>query len=638
MLPLPADDEQIISALLDAELPALLAALAHITGDMSVLQPELRPELARLREPQAGYTASQMAMARQVCCDALLRFRDDLAGVPARPSPVDVRHIMAFAAGTDVGDRYIPLLTEELALDGDELRAPRWTKDALAPERPFRVAIVGAGMSGLAAAHRLDQAGIAFEIFEKNADVGGTWLENSYPGCRVDVQNHMYSYSFAQRTDWPRYYSPRKVLAEYFHDCADRFGLLERISFTTEVTSIVWNDAEKLWTLTVDGPDGHRRVTANAVVSAVGQLNRPKMPDIAGVGSFQGPAFHTARWDHRVDLVGKRIAIIGTGASACQVIPAIAPDVADLRVFQRTAPWQMPAPNYSLDMAPGLRWLFQHVPFYAQWYRGWLFWRSAEIMMPYATVDPDYPPTERSVSKENDEIRELLTAWLAQLSEGDPELFAKVLPDYPPFSKRFLVDDGGYVRALRLPHVHLDTNPIAAIEARGIRMADGTLHEVDVIVYGTGFQASDFLMPMSVIGRDGVELHDRWKGDARAYLGMVIPGFPNLFCLYGPNTNIVVNGSIIYYSECEVHYMVECLRLLLADGLGSLECRPEVHDAYNARIDEANLLRTWGFSKVRSWYKNSTGRTAQNWPFSVIEFFEQTRSPNTADYVLTGAT
>ncbi len=632
--PLPAEDAQIEAALEQAELSVLLGAVAHITGDLSFLRPELRPDPTKLREPNSGYTAEQAALARELCLDGLRRYRDEMGGVAARPSPDDVLTIMRFASGSDIGERYVPLLNEELAIDGDELRAPHWTKAAVAPDRPFRVVVIGAGMSGIAAAHRLDQAGVDFEVFDKNDNVGGTWLENSYPGCRVDIQNHMYSYSFAQRNDWPRYFSSREILAEYFRDCAERFGLLDRINLRSEVRSATWDDVTQLWTVVVDTPEGRRTVEANAVISAVGQLNRPRYPNIAGFGEFAGPAFHTARWDHDVDLSGKRVAIIGTGASACQVIPAIAATVADLTVFQRTAPWQLPAPNYSQDVAPGLQWLFGHVPFYAQWYRCWLFWRGAESMMPLAIVDPEFPPTEVSVSAANAEIRELLMMWLQVMTDGDPELFAKVTPNYPPFSKRFIVDDGALLMAYRQPNVHLDTNRIERIEPTGVRTSDGVLHEVDVLIYGTGFQASDFLMPMQVVGRNGVELHDRWQGDARAYIGITIPDFPNLFCLYGPNTNIVVNGSIIYYSECEVHYVVDCLRLLLQQGHGSFDVRSDVHDEYNDRIDAANRLRTWGFSKVSSWYKNATGRTAQNWPFSVLEFYELTREVNPDDYRL----
>jgi 4-hydroxyacetophenone monooxygenase len=637
LAPLPADDSDIEAALEHAEFVALLGALAHITGDLDVLRPELRPDALKLREPNSGYSPDQLALAREVCLEALRTFRDELGGVPARPDDVAIRTIMEFTAGTELSDRYIPLLAEELAIDGDEVRAPRWTRDQIDPDRPFTVAIIGAGMSGIAAAHRLDQAGVEFVVFDKNHDVGGTWLENSYPGCRVDIQNHMYSYSFAQRTDWPRYFSPRDVLADYFRSCAERFGLMDRIELDTEVRSAEWDDDAQLWRLEVSGPDGVRRVSAHAVVSAVGQLNRPGFPDIAGVApdgscAFAGPSFHTARWDHSVDLAGKRVAVVGTGASACQVIPAIAGEVAELTVFQRTPPWCLPALNYSVEVAPGLQWLFGHVPFYAQWYRCWLFWRGAESMMPYAVVDPEYPPTELSVSAANDDIRLLLVEWLRLLTDGDPELFEQVLPDYPPFSKRFVVDDGAYISTLRQPHVSLETTPIERIEPGGVRTSDGALHEVDVIVFGTGFQAADFLTPMRVVGRGGIDLHERWQGDARAYLGIVVPGFPNFFCLYGPNTNIVVNGSIIYYSECEVHYVVECIRLLLDEGAASLDCREAVHDAYNDRIDAANALRTWGFSKVRSWYKNSTGRTAQNWPFSVLEFWEQTRTPDPDDF------
>jgi 4-hydroxyacetophenone monooxygenase len=636
MPPLPTNDAEIIQALSEGEMAALLAAVAHISGDRSILSAELRPDLAKMREPNAGYTEAQLAESRERCLAGLRKLRDEQGGVAARPSDEEVRSIMEWLAGTEISERYIPLLAEELSIDGDQLRAPHWNKAGLASDRPFKVVIIGAGMSGIAAAHRLDQAGVDFVVYDKNGDVGGTWLENSYPGCRVDIQNHMYSYSFAQRTDWPMYHSPRDVLAGYFRDCAEQFGLIDRIQFHTEVRSATWHDDSQLWRLVIDGPHGVEEVEANVVVSAVGQLNRPKLPtEIAGFGRFEGPAFHTARWDHSVDLAGKRVAIIGTGASACQVIPIAAKQVSHLTVFQRTAPWQLPAPNYSLNVADGLQWLFEHVPFYAQWYRLWLFWRGAELMMPLAIVDPDFPPTEKSVSAANEEMRALLTMFLQMMTDGDPELFEKVVPDYPPFSKRFVVDDGGLLLTYRQPHVNLETSDILGIEATGVRTADGTLHEVDVLIYGTGFQAADFLMPMEVIGLGGLSLHEHWDGDARAYIGVTIPGFPNLFTLYGPNTNIVVNGSIIYYSECEVHYVVECLRLLLADNKSSLDCRVEVHDAYNEKIDAANRLRTWGFSSVRSWYKNKTGRTAQNWPFSVLEYWELTRSPNPDDYLLT---
>ena len=636
--PLPPDNAAIELGLAEAELAALLAATAHITGDMTVLDPTLRPDPLRMREPQSGYSTEQQALARQLILNALITFRDEQAGIPARPDVGRLHEIMNFVAGENVTDRYLPLLLEELALDGD-LRAPQWTLQQLAPDREMSVVVVGAGMSGIAAAHRLNQAGVACTIIEKNDDVGGTWLENTYPGCRVDIQNHMYSYSFAQKHDWPYYFSPRPVLHQYFRDCAERFGIIPQIRFRTEAVSCRWDEPAQKWHVLIRDADGvASTLVADVLVSAVGQLNRPRFPTIAGRESFAGVAFHSAQWNHQTDLTGKKVAVIGTGASACQFIPIVGQQAAELRVFQRTAPWLIPAERYQQQVSAGFQWTLGHVPFYSEWYRFWMFWRGAEGMLPAAIVDPDYPPTERAVSVINDFMRDLLQQWTDALSDGDPVLRRQLTPNYPPLSKRFVVDDGSYVMTLRQPHVRLVTTPIAAIEPTGIRTTDDELFEPDVIIYGTGFQASDFLTPMTVTGRDGADLHDQWSGDARAYLGIVIPNFPNFFCLYGPNTNIVANGSIIYFSECEVHYVLQHIHAMLSNRLSSLDCRMDVHDAYNVRIDEANALRTWGFSGVSSWYKNDFGRTAQNWPFSVLEYWEQTRHAEVADFHCTPLT
>jgi 4-hydroxyacetophenone monooxygenase len=625
-------DSELAAALEGAELPALLATVAHITGDLTVLRPELCPDPLRAREPQGGYSSGQQQLAQAAILDGLRYFRDVQRCVPAAPVIEQLQAIMDFLAGAPVSERYVPLLLEELAIDGD-LRAPPWRSDDLAPGRTLRVVVIGAGMSGIAASHRLQQAGIDHVVLEKNDDVGGTWLENRYPGCRVDVQNHMYSYSFAQKADWPYYFSSRDVLRDYFRECAERFGVLHHVRFGTEVVRCSWDDAAGMWQVVARDRQGCESTTsAHAVISAVGQLNRPKLPDIAGRDTFAGSSFHSAQWNHSVDLRGKKVAVIGSGASACQFVPPVAEQAGELRVYQRTPPWLIPAERYRQPVAGGFRELLTHVPFYAEWYRFWLFWRGAEGMLPAATVDPGYPPTERAVSETNEQFRQLLLMWMHALTEGDPVLREQLTPHYPPLSKRFVVDDGSWVMALRRPNVQLVTVPIQRIEADGIRTEDGELFEADMIIYGTGFQASQFLSPMTVTGRGGVDLHRHWGGDARAYLGIVAPGFPNFFFLYGPNTNIVVNGSIIYFSECEVHYVMEYLRTLLAENLTALDCRTDVHDAYNRRIDAANRLRTWGFSTVSAWYKNEFGRTAQNWPFSVLEYWEQTRHVDIDDY------
>ncbi len=549
--PIVESDDEIRTALEDAEVPPLLPALAYLTGDRSILLDELRPDPLLLGMPQGGFTEAQLAAARELALGALIRFRDGGCRPAPPPSDTELLQIMEFAVGggADMA-AYLPLLEEELAARGEDRRAPSWRKDDLATDLDFRVVIIGAGMSGLLAAHRLKQAGVPFVVFEKNDDVGGTWLENSYPGCRVDNPNHNYSYSFAQRHDWPLHFSTQDVLLDYFHRCADAFGVREHVQFETTVRAATWSDEEGRWTVRVECPDGREEtLAANAVISAVGQLNRPLFPDIAGRDSFEGHAFHSARWDHAIDLCDKRVAVIGTGASAVQFIPEIAPSVGELLIFQRTPPWLAPTDDYHAEVEPGLRWLYTHVPSYSEWNRFHIFWKMGDGVLAGVRVDPDWEPKDRSVGLFNDILRQLLTGYLETQFTDRPELLDQVLPTYPPGAKRLLRDNGVWADALKRDNVQLIPDSIREITPKGIVTADGVAHDVDVIIYGTGFQASKFLTPMTVTGRGGVDLHEHWSGDARAYLGVTVPGFPNLFCLYGPNTNIVINGSIIYFSE-----------------------------------------------------------------------------------------
>ncbi len=549
-LPITETDAEILTALSEIETPPLLAAVATLTGDFSLLRPELAPQASQSFDPTGGVTPEQAVEARSAAAAALGRYRD--AGcVPAPPpDPDSIRTALEFLAGAGVASDYIELMTEELAIDGVDRRAPGWDLDTVAPDRDLRVVIIGAGMSGMVAAHRLGQAGIPYVILEKNADVGGTWLENRYPGCRVDVPNHFYSYSFAQTSTWPQYFSTQSVLLDYFRACAEELDIRPHVEFETEVIDATWNAVDAAWNVTVRRADGTTDVVVgHAVVSAVGQLNRPNYPDIPGIDGFAGSSFHSARWDSSVDLTGKRVAIIGTGASAAQFIPAVAQLAGHLTVFQRTPPWLIETPNYHDDLPAGARWLLDHVPAFAHWDRVWVFWRSHEVLVPMAAVDDEWEPEVpgQSVSLMNDIVRQIFTEYY-RMQFPDPELFEKVLPKYPPFSKRFVRDNGIWARTFARDDVELDVGAIGAVTETGIAMVDGTEHEFDVIIYGTGFQASSFLTPMTVHGTGGKDLHSSWDGEARAYLGLTIPDFPNLFLMYGPNTNIVINGSIIYFS------------------------------------------------------------------------------------------
>ncbi|MCU1380423.1 MAG: hapE, partial [Acidimicrobiales bacterium] len=529
--PLTASDEAIRAAVCDAPIPPLLAAIAHLTGDHSCLRDDLRPDLTRVLEPDAGYVPAQLDAARRLAADALIRFRDGGSKPAPPPGEDEVRALVEFVAGGPVDDGYLPLLEAELALDGADLRAPAWHLSDIAPGERFTVAVVGAGMSGIVAAHRLRQAGVDVVVFEKNDDVGGTWLENDYPGCRVDIQSHFYSYSFAQTPDWPQWHAQQPVLLEYFRQCVDRFDLRNAIRFRTEVIEARWSDEEQRWQVETLDADGTSEIhSVDALVSATGQLNRPHLPDIPGIERFEGPWFHSARWDHDVDLTGKRVAVIGTGASSVQFIPRVAEVAEHLTVFQRTPPWLLPVAYYEDDLPDGVRWLLRHVPQYGRWDRLWVFARTQEGLLPLAEVDPDWEPKDRSVGPLNDMLRGMLALYYESVFP-DAELRDKVLPTYPPVAKRVVLDNGTYPAALQRPNVTLETTDIAAVTSTGVRTVDGVDHQADVVLYGTGFQASKFLTPMRVTGAGGIDLHERWAGDARAYLGITVPGFPNLFLM-----------------------------------------------------------------------------------------------------------
>jgi 4-hydroxyacetophenone monooxygenase len=340
------------------------------------------------------------------------------------------------------------------------------------------------------------------------------------------------------------------------------------------------------------------------------------------------------QWRHDVDLRGKRVICIGTGASALQFLPHLAEQAASLVVLQRTPPWLAPTPDYHEPVGAGLRWLYGHVPGYSEFNRFAIFWRMGDGVLDAVRVDPAWQGDSRSVSAMS-ELTGLLLAEYITAEFGDrPDLMAKVMPDYPPGAKRMVRDNGVWARTLKRANVVLDTTGIARIHPHGVEMCDGTVHEADVLVYGTGYEASHFLAPMKVVGRGGADLHEQWHGDARAYLGVAIPNFPNFFCLYGPNTNIVVNGSIVYFSECGVRYVLDLLRLLLAGGARSMEVRGDVHDRFNVACDAENGTMAWGWSPVNSWYKNDLGRVSQNWPFTLLEYWQRTKEADPTEFIL----
>lgn len=631
------DRETLNRALADAHVPSLMMSLVHLTGDASHLDGAPLLVYEMMGDGQGGLSPEYQAEIRARVAAAMEAY---WGGKPVTANPGDAiaRRMMDTIAGVEIPEHYVPFLAEELAMDTPDPKKPA----PIAPKlkgRSLKVLIIGAGMSGLLTAIRLKQAGIDFEIVDKNADVGGTWLENVYPDCRVDNPSHMYSYSFEENHVWPYFFSTQPVLLEYFRDVAKRYDLRKTVRFSTTVSEARFDEAANVWRVAITGKDSKKEtLIANVVVSAVGQLNQPRMPEIPGVGTFKGPAFHSARWDKNVDVSGKDVAIIGTGASAFQFVPAIAPAVKHMTVFQRTPPWLLPTPDYHFPVEEGKKWLIQHLPYYDKWYRFYLFWMGTDGVYEAMKIDPAWNDNTEAVSQVNHELRTMAVELIKMQVADRPDLVDKVVPSYPMGGKRMVRDNGVWLGALKRENVDLVTEKIEKIVPEGVVTADGKTHTADILIYGTGFKASSFLDTYRVVGRGGVELHEKWKGDARAYLGVTVPGFPNFFMLYGPNTNIVVNGSIIFFSECGVRYILGCIDLLAETGVETMEVRGDVHDRFNEKVDAANQKMAWGSPHVQSWYKNALGRVSQNWPFPNVEYWQVTLKPNPADFILDGGT
>lgn len=629
------DDETIAAALEDVSIPTLLLACVHMTGDLSPIRGLLAPHMLVINEVQGFMTEQEKADARALALDVICDYRDRGCPEPAPPSVADIKEMMAWLCCEEVPDEYIPMLMEEMELDGTDARKVELHVDTEA-RADFPVVVIGCGESGLLAGIRLKEAGIPFTIVEKNAGPGGTWWENTYPGARVDVGNHFYCYSFEPSDHWTEFYAQQPELQRYFQDVMERHGVEPSIRFSTEVIAARWDTTAAVWDVTVRTASGaEEHLTARAVISAVGQLNRPNLPDIEGLDTFGGPWFHSAQWDHSVDHRGQRVAVIGAGASGFQIVPTIAPDVDHLTVFQRTAQWMFPNPNYHAKVGPGVKWALRHLPFYGRWYRFLILWSACDKGLEGARIDPDWPHQERSVSEGNEMTRLIFTDWITSQIGDDPELLAKALPDYPPTAKRTLQDNGSWLGALTRDNVDLVRDGIDHIEPGAIVTVSGERVEVDLIVFATGFQANRFLWPMEITGRTGRTLRDVWGDRPKAYLGITVPEFPNLFCMYGPGTNLAHGGSLIFHSECQMRYITGCLDVLISQDRASMEPRDDVHDAYYQRVQKELEGLVWSHPSVtHSWFKNPEGKIHVLSPWRLVDYWSWTRRPEIDDFVL----
>ncbi len=478
-----------------------------------------------------------------------------------------------------------------------------------------RIAILGAGASGLCAAIQLQRAGFNnFVIYEKTDGVAGTWHDNTYPGAACDVPSHFYSYSFEPKSDWSHKYSPQSEIKAYFEHCASKYGLSPHIRFNTELKSARFDEPTGKWRLTTAAGEEE---SFDVFVNGCGQLNRPYIPDLAGRDSFRGRAFHSARWEHQYDLTGKRVAVIGNGASAIQFVPRIAPVVAEMCIFQRSPNWIVPRGDYAYSIVA--KRVFSDVPAVRTIYRWFFYWQLEKNFFAFR------PDTWLAKGFEK-AARDHLEANIK-----DPDLRRTLTPDYPIGCKRILIDDEFYP-ALARPNVHVVTAGIDRIDADGIVTADGTHRQFDAIIYATGFDTTHFLAPMEIVGVGGKSLAEEWKSGAEAYLGIAMAGFPNLFMLYGPNTNLGHN-SIIFMIECQVRYIVKCVKALANRHLRYLDVKRDEMERYNAAI-QAELARSVWAAGCHSWYKTESGKVTNNWSNFTVKYWLDTREPDLAKFVL----
>jgi 4-hydroxyacetophenone monooxygenase len=627
------EPDRLDAALAVANIPSLLMVLHHLTGEEQWLADPYRPTRARGQEDHdtGGLDEDLQRQIRSAAATAIHRWYRGEPAATGSPDEYHLRRMMEACVGEPVPAEYAHMGRVEMGFDADP--SSRADHPLEPPQADVSAIVIGAGVSGLAVTKRFRDAGVPFTVLERNREVGGTWFENGYPGCGVDTPSYLYSFSFARRA-WNRYFARQPEVAAYMSSVADEFDLRSSIVFGAEVVRAEYDEDAAMWTVTARGPDGREiAYTATILVSAVGLFNPPKVPTLPGADEFDGAAFHSARWPAGLVLSGKRVAVVGTGASAMQIVPAISAGPTEVTVFQRTPQWIAPMEKYFDDVSGDVHWLMDHVPYYHEWYRFRLVWLWNDKVHAGLRMDPEWTGSPAAVNRVNDRNRQYLTAYIEQQLDGFPELLGKSVPQYPPFAKRMLLDNGWY-RALKRPNVSLVDETVVALERDGVVTTSGARHPADVVVYATGFETDRYLHPIEVTGRGGAVLAKAWnETDPRAFLGMTVPGFPNLFLMYGPNTN-PPGGSYIYIAECQSHYIASLAATMRARGIASVDCRDERYEAYTSEVDAAAAELLWSHPGVESYYKNAFGRVVTNSPWRVVDYWHMTRQPDLADYVV----
>lgn len=625
------DPEELRTNLGKADSGILVAVLAQLTGDKTVVD-RYSGRISFTPDPPeqiGGTDPDTQAELVEAVVTALQSPRP--AGAVPFDDPELFAAIAPLALGTEVGDEYIGLLLEQGGFHASQPVLPR----TAALPTGFKVVIVGAGMAGMTAALECAAAGIDYEIIDRNHEVGGTWYTTTYPGIGVDTPSAYYSLSRDINGDWSSYYPQGAEYQQYLQSVADKNGLRDHTRFGTEVTALHWVEDRKMWQVHTTAADGSRDVTyANVVIPAAGYLNRPRWPELPGRDTFKGVSIHSAEWDPTVSLRGKRVAVIGAGCTAVQIVDASVDEVEHLTVFQRQPHWVAPRRRLSDDVPEHRRWLNAHVPFYANWTRLKSFWGTADNNYPVILRDPDWAADHLSISPANDVLLQMCLDYIDRVFGAGSELAKKVTPDFAPYGKRIIRDPGGYYAALARDHVDVEASEPARVNERGIVTQDGRQIDLDVIIYATGYYL-DFLSTVDITGRDGIKLADVWGDSPGAYRGGLVPGFPNMFISSAPNYSPGHGAGHNFGVEVMVHYVMECLQLMAERGATTLEVTPEAFEDYVQSIDDTMAQTVWCHTPTaHTYYRSGGGRIVTAFPFRLIEVWQSHRAPNEEDLIL----
>jgi len=620
-----------------SNLPTLMAALMAYTGEPIFMDGTVKTENILFMDMNSGLTEETAQPVRDRAFQVLKELRDNNVKPAKTPSQQEFYRILDFFVGGEVAANVKPLFWEEFLTytEKKDQRGIQWNNSKSNPKPGFKVLIIGGGTSGILSAMKLEEAGVDYLLVDKNATLGGTWTEARYPGAGVDSASAAYCFSFEPNYKLKHYYAQRDEVYQYWNDCADKYNIRKKAKLSVSVQDLQWIEAKKEWKVVLkDEKNGTAEESFfNAVYCCIGQLNKWKIPAIPGIENYEGTYFHSANWNDACDLSGKKVVLVGTGATSIQLAPAIADKVQQLTIVQRTPQWFRRNNLYKLEVSDVVRDLLVNMPYYGVFFRILALFKALDKFDDLFGMDPNRVDKLNTASPFNDQVRKILTDYIREKTGDDEELFHQLLPDYPPFGTRIL-QDAGWVETLQRDNVTLVSGALDAFEKNGVVVGDKHI-EADVVIFATGYTPLN--ISFEITGLEGKKLSDEdvWgskQNNAQAYLGITVPDFPNFFLMYGPNTNIG-SGAVPFNCELQVRYANKCIQYLIENNIDAMSLKQEPLEQYMDYVDDCLSKVVYCHPKSNSWYNTGkNGRSFTNMPFSNFTYWEMTKEPVYENY------